>query len=57
MRLPPDANYATLNRIGDELEYAMKIMERIGCPVIDVSHKAIEETANTIMEIVFKNNR
>ena len=57
MRLPPDANYATLNRIGDDLEYAMKIMERIGCPVIDVSHKAIEETANTIMEIVFKNNR
>ena len=57
MRLPADANYATLNRIGDELEYAMKIMERIGCPVIDVSHKAIEETANTIMEIVFKNNR
>ena len=57
MRLPPDANYATLNRIGDELEYAMKIMERIGCPVIDVSHKAIEETVNTIMEIVFKNNR
>ena len=57
MRLPPDANYATLNRIGDELEYAMKIMERIGCPVIDVSHKAIEETANTIMEIVFTNNR
>ena len=57
MRLPPDANYATLNRIGDELEYAMKIMERIGCPVINVSHKAIEETANTIMEIVFKNNR
>ena len=57
MRLPPDANYATLNRIGDELEYAMKIMERIGCPVIDVSHKAIEETANTIMEILFKNNR
>ena len=57
MRLPPDANYATLNRISDELEYAMKIMERIGCPVIDVSHKAIEETANTIMEIVFKNNR
>ena len=49
MRLPPDANYATLNRIGDELEYAMKIMERIGCPVIDVSHKAIEETATEII--------
>ena len=57
MRLPPDANYATLNRIGEELEYAMKIMERIGCPIIDVSNKAIEETANKIMELVFKNGR
>jgi len=55
MRLPPDANYATLNRIGEELEYATKIMERIGCPIIDVSNKAIEETANKILELVFKN--
>ena len=57
MRLPPDANYATLNRIGEELEYAMKIMDRIGCPVIDVSNKAIEETANKILEIICKNPR
>jgi len=57
MRLPPDANYATMNRISEELDYATKIMERIGCPIIDVSHKAIEETANRIMEIVFKNTR
>ncbi len=57
MRLPPDANYATLNRIGEELEYAMNIMDRIGCPIIDVSNKAIEETANKIMELVFKNGR
>jgi len=30
-------------------------MERIGCPIIDVSNKAIEETANKILELVFKN--
>src|SRR5699024_7426816 len=34
------ANYASLERILDELEYAESIMKRIGCPVIDVSNKA-----------------
>lgn len=57
MRLPPDANYATINRIGEELDYAKKIMDRIGCPVIDVSNKAIEESANKVLEIIFKNCR
>lgn len=42
-------SYTQLNRILEELEYAEKIMKRIGCPVIDVSNRAIEETAGLII--------
>ncbi len=46
--LKAEANYANMERIKLELEYAEKIMSRIGCPVINVSNKAVEETANLI---------
>ncbi len=49
------SNYSSLERILDELEYADRIMKRIGCPVIDVSHKAIEETSEIILFLLRKN--
>ena len=49
------ANYANLERILDELEYADKIMKRIGCPIINVSNKAIEETSEIILSLLSKN--
>jgi regulator of PEP synthase PpsR (kinase-PPPase family) len=55
--LSDDANYAKLERINEELIYFEKIVERIGCPVIDVTNKAVEETANIIYNIVQKNKR
>ncbi|WP_134700161.1 pyruvate, water dikinase regulatory protein [Ammoniphilus sp. YIM 78166] len=55
--LASQANYASLERIMQELEYAEKVMKRIGCPVINVSNKAVEETANLIMEIIRKRNQ
>lgn len=48
--LPDSASYATMARIEQELEYAKQIMDRIGCVVIDVSNKAVEETASLILE-------
>jgi [pyruvate, water dikinase]-phosphate phosphotransferase / [pyruvate, water dikinase] kinase len=48
--LTSQANYASFERILDELDYAEKIMKRVGCPIINVSNKAIEETANLIMD-------
>ena len=33
-----------------------KLVDRIGCTVIDVSDKAIEETANDIMNIIDQND-
>lgn len=52
--LTPQANYASQQRIEDELTYAEQVMKRIGCPVIDVSHRAVEETANLIYEYVIR---
>ncbi|UTR10615.1 kinase/pyrophosphorylase [Evansella sp. LMS18] len=48
--LTAESSYARLDRILEELEHADKIMKRVGCPVIDVSNKAVEETANLILE-------
>ncbi|MDQ0197885.1 pyruvate, water dikinase regulatory protein [Neobacillus ginsengisoli] len=52
--LASQANYASFERILDELDHAEKIMKRVGCPVIDVSNKAIEETAGLILEVLKK---
>ena len=46
------ARYATEDRIKEEIQYFEKIVEKIGCPVIDVSDKAIEETANDVIQII-----
>ena len=50
--LSSNANYAKLDRILEELEYSEKIMRKIGCPVINVANKAIEETASDILDIM-----
>lgn len=49
------ANYMDIDRIEDELSYAKEVMRQLHCPVIDVSNKAIEETATRIMSIVQRN--
>jgi regulator of PEP synthase PpsR (kinase-PPPase family) len=46
------ANYASCERILEELDYAEKIMRKLGCPIFDVSNKAVEEVANKILQIV-----
>ncbi len=48
-----ETGYTDLGRILNELDFAEKVMKRIGCPVIDVSHKAVEETASDILQIYF----
>jgi [pyruvate, water dikinase]-phosphate phosphotransferase / [pyruvate, water dikinase] kinase len=56
MGLASNASYANLDRIAAELVYAKTIIRKLGCPTIDVSNKAIEETANKILEIAQRNN-
>jgi regulator of PEP synthase PpsR (kinase-PPPase family) len=49
--LTSGAMYAKAERIEAELAHAEKIMSRLGCVVIDVSNKAVEETASLILEM------
>jgi regulator of PEP synthase PpsR (kinase-PPPase family) len=44
--------YATRERIQEELDYAWQVYQDLGCPVIDVSNHAVEETASKILELV-----
>ncbi|WP_353096067.1 pyruvate, water dikinase regulatory protein [Tissierella praeacuta] len=53
--LADNATYANVDRINLELEYSREIMERLGCIVIDVSYKAIEETAGIVIDHIKKN--
>ena len=55
MGLSDTATYADMKRIDDELAYAKGIMRRLHCQIINVSNRAIEETAGIIMEYVRKN--
>jgi regulator of PEP synthase PpsR (kinase-PPPase family) len=50
--LTASANYASLERILEELDYAEDVMKRLKCHVIDVSDKAVEETAGLIFEYI-----
>ncbi|MED3624806.1 pyruvate, water dikinase regulatory protein [Neobacillus thermocopriae] len=47
--LNDQASYANINRIKEELDFFEKVVNKIGCPVIDVTNKAVEETANVII--------
>jgi len=49
------STYSSMGRIIEELDYADEIMKKVGCPVVDVSEKAIEESAEIIMEIAREN--
>ncbi len=52
MGLSSRSNYANIQRILDELDYAEKIMSKLACPIINTADKAIEETALEIREML-----
>ncbi len=54
MGLQQSTSYANMERIIEELDYGQEIMRKIGCPIIDVTNKATEETAAKVMEIYRK---
>ncbi|MDA8192607.1 MAG: kinase/pyrophosphorylase [Thermaerobacter sp.] len=45
------AQYASMERIMSELDYAWDTYNRLKCPVIDVSNHAVEETATRVLEL------
>jgi [pyruvate, water dikinase]-phosphate phosphotransferase / [pyruvate, water dikinase] kinase len=48
------ASYANIERIKQELIFFEKVVQKINCPVIDVTNKAVEETANVILNYIHK---
>lgn len=48
--LNSDASYASIERIKKELNYFDEVTKKIGCQVIDVTNRAVEETANLILQ-------
>ncbi|WP_374711621.1 pyruvate, water dikinase regulatory protein [Symbiobacterium terraclitae] len=50
--LRSDANYSSMARILQELDYAESVFKKVGCAVIDVTNKAVEETAVRVLEII-----
>ncbi|MGE5628415.1 MAG: pyruvate, water dikinase regulatory protein [Solirubrobacterales bacterium] len=49
-RLSSELQYANAERILFEFDFAEKVMRRLNCKVIDVTNRAIEDTALLIME-------
>ncbi|MCY0879146.1 MAG: kinase/pyrophosphorylase [Firmicutes bacterium] len=49
--LGSSAQYATMERIMVELDYAWDVFNRLKCPVIDVSNHAVEEIAARVLEL------
>lgn len=45
-------NYANEQRVLDEMEFLDNILKRLGCKVIDVTKRAIEDTALIVMESI-----
>ena len=45
-------SYTSKESIFQETEYAYELFKRLGCPVIDVTKKSIEETAEKVIDIL-----
>lgn len=54
--LNPDSTYSNSDSIKKELKFANDLFKKIGCFVINTSHKSIEETATIIMENIDNGN-
>ena len=50
MGLSADVPYADNNRITKEINFGIDVMNKVGCEIIDVSSRTIEETAKEILE-------
>lgn len=53
-RMPNDIEYASDARILEEFEFSDKIIKKVGCKTINVTQRAIEDTALIILESIKK---
>jgi regulator of PEP synthase PpsR (kinase-PPPase family) len=52
MGVKGDSDYSDVSRILGELTYAQRLYNELGCFVVDVTDRAVEETASMVMEFV-----
>lgn len=45
-----ESSYAQWERVREEIDFAKSVMEKVGCRVYDVTNRAIEETAQEILD-------
>ncbi|MDO4772511.1 MAG: pyruvate, water dikinase regulatory protein [Bacillota bacterium] len=57
MGLSADADYASVDRIDEELRFAKELAAKLNCKIINVADKAIEESSNIILRALKPNNR
>ena len=50
--IPEGSRYASSERVQQELDYADEVYRTLGCPVIKVADRSIEESAHIISEIM-----
>lgn len=55
LNLSDDSIYSSMERIEKELDYAKNFMDDLGCMVIDVTYRSIEETSDIILNYLNKN--
>ncbi|MGD2123682.1 MAG: pyruvate, water dikinase regulatory protein [Gemmatimonadota bacterium] len=46
------SDYSDVTRIQDELLFAQRLYDELGCEVLDVTDRAVEETAALVMELI-----
>lgn len=49
LNLSTDSLYSSPERISSEINYALELMNDLGCTIIDVTYKSIEETSEIII--------
>lgn len=49
---PESEVYASIDHIREEIDYALRLFRALGAPVIDVTGKAIEETASEVLNLL-----
>ncbi|MCK4763265.1 MAG: kinase/pyrophosphorylase [Candidatus Aminicenantes bacterium] len=47
--------YTNVREIEREVNFALDLYKKLGCQVVDVTHKSIEETSTEIMRLIYQN--
>lgn len=55
--LSSDSIYSSKERIDSEIDYALELMNDLGCLIIDVTYRSIEETSEIIINNINKNKK